>query len=57
MATIKEELPVLEIRQFAAIYGKLPSHNSKLPLRAATALVWQGALSSLPFLILINKLY
>ena len=57
MATIKEELLVLGMRQVAVIYGKLPSHNGKLPLRVAAALVWRGALSSSPFLILINKLY
>ena len=57
MATIKKELPVLGIRQFAVIYGKLPSHNSKLLLRAAAALAWRGALSSSPSLIPINKLY
>ena len=44
------------MRQFAVTYGKLPSRDSKLPLRVAAALAWQGTLSSLPFLILINKL-
>ena len=48
MATIKEELPVLGMRQIAVKYGKLPSRDSKLPLRVAAALVWRGALSSLP---------
>ena len=57
MATIKEELPVLGMRQFAVTYGKLPLRNGKLPLRVAAALAWQGALSSSPSLILINKLY
>ena len=57
MATIKEELLVLGIRQVAVTYGKLPSHNGKLPSRIATALAWRGALSSSPSLILINKLY
>ena len=57
MATTKEELPVSGMRQFAVIYGKLPSRNGKLPLRAAAALAWRGALSSLPSLIPINKLY
>ena len=57
MATIKEELPVSGIRQVAVTYGKLPLHNSKLPLRVAAALAWRGALSSSPSLIPINKLY
>ena len=57
MATIKEKLLVLGIRQIAVIYGKLPSCNSKLLLRVAAALEWRGALSSSPSLILINKLY
>ena len=57
MATIKEELPVLGIRQVAVTYGKLPSRDGKLPSRVAAALVWRGALSSLSSLILINKLY
>ena len=57
MATIKEELLVLGIRQVAVTYGKLLSRDGKLPLRIAAALVWRGALSSLPSLILINKLY
>ena len=52
MATIKEELLVLGIRQIAITYGKLPSRNSKLLLRVAAALAWQGALSSLPSLTL-----
>ena len=51
MATIKEELPVSGIRQFAVIYGNLPLREGKLPLRVAAALVWRGALSSLPSLI------
>ena len=55
MATIKEELPVLGIRQVAVTYGKLPLRNGKLPLRAAAALAWRGALGSSPSLILINK--
>ena len=38
MATIKEELLVLGIRQIAIIYGNLPSRNNKLPLRVAAAL-------------------
>ena len=50
MATIKEELLVLGIRQIAVTYGKLPSRNSRWPLRVAAALVWQGALSSSPSL-------
>ena len=57
MATIKEELLVLGMRQVAITYGKLPSRDSKLLLRAVAALAWQGALSSSPSLILINKLY
>ena len=57
MATIKEELLVSGIRQVAVKYGKLPSRNGKLLLRVAAALAWRGALSSSPFLILINKLY
>ena len=57
MATIKEELPVSEMRQVAVKYGKLPLRNGKLPLRVAAALVWRGALSSSPSLILIKKLY
>ena len=57
MATIKEELLVSGIRQVAVTYGKLPSRDSKLLLRVAAALAWQGALSSSPFLILIKKLY
>ena len=57
MATIKEELLVLGIRQVAIIYSKLPLYNSKLPLRIAAALAWRGALSSSPSLILYNKLY
>ena len=52
MATIKEELPVLGIRQIAVKYGKLPLRNSKLPLRVAAALAWRGALSSSPSLTL-----
>ena len=52
MATIKEELPVLGMRQVAVTYGKLPSRDGKLPSRVATALAWRGALSSLPFLTL-----
>ena len=38
MATIKEELLVLGMRQVAVIYGKLPSYNGKLLLRVAAAL-------------------
>ena len=38
MATIKEELLVLGMRQVAVMYGKLPSRNGKLPLRVAAAL-------------------
>ena len=38
MATIKEELPVLGMRQVAVTYGKLPSYDGKFPLRAAAAL-------------------
>ena len=57
MATIKEELLVSGIRQVAVKYGKLPSRDGKLLLRVAAALAWQGALSSSPSLILINKLY
>ena len=57
MATIKEELLVLGIRQVAVTYGKLPLRDGKLLLRVAAALAWRGALSSLPSLILINKLY
>ena len=52
MATIKEELPVSGIRQVAVKCGKLPSRDSKLPSRVAAALVWRGALSSLPSLTL-----
>ena len=52
MATIKEELLVSGIRQVAVMYGKLPSRDSKLPLRVAAALAWRGALSSLPSLTL-----
>ena len=52
MATIKEELLVLEMRQVAIKYGKLPSRDGKLPLRVAAALAWRGALSSLPSLTL-----
>ena len=54
-ATTKEELPVLGMRQFAVTYGKLPSHDGKLPLRVAAALAWRGALSSSPFLIPIRR--
>ena len=50
MATIKEELLVLGVRQVAVTYGKLPSRNGKLPSRVAAALAWRGALSSLPSL-------
>ena len=50
MATIKEELLVLGIRQFAATYGNLPLRDGKLPLRVAAALAWRGALGSSPFL-------
>ena len=50
MATIKEELPVSGMRQFAVTYGNLPSRNSKLPSRVAAALAWRGALSSSPSL-------
>ena len=57
MATIKEELLVLGIRQVAVIYGKLPSRNGKLPLYIAAALAERGALSSSPSLIPINKLF
>ena len=57
MATIKEELLVLRMRQVAVTYGKLPSRDGKLPSRAAAALAWRGALGSSPSLILINKLY
>jgi len=57
MATIKEELLVLGIRQVAITYGKLPSRDSKLPSRVAAALAWRGALGSSPSLIPINKLY
>ena len=57
MATIKEELLVSGMRQVAVTYGKLLSRNGKLLLRAAAALAWRGALSSLFSLILINKLY
>ena len=59
MATIKEELLVLGIRQVAITYGKLPSRDSKLPSRdsklpsrVAAALAWRGALSSSPLLTL-----
>ena len=38
MATTKEELPVLEMRQVAITYGKLPSRDGKLPSRVAAAL-------------------
>ena len=38
MATIKEELLVLGIRQVAVTYGKLPLRNGKLPLRVTAAL-------------------
>ena len=57
MATIKEELPVLGMRQVAVKYGKLPLRNGKLPSRVAAALAWRGALSSSPSFIPINKLY
>ena len=57
MATIKEKLLVLEMRQVAITYGKLPSRNGKLPSRVAAALAWRGALSSSPSLILIKKLF
>ena len=57
MVAIKEELLVSGIRQVAAMCGKLPSRDSKLPSRVATALAWRGALSSSPFLIPINKLF
>ena len=57
MATIKEELLVLGMRQVAVTYGKLPSRDGKLLSRVAAALAWRGALSSSPFLIPINKLY
>ena len=57
MATIKEELLVLGMRQIAVKYGKLPSRDGKLPSRVAAALAWRGALSSSPSLIPINKLY
>ena len=57
MATIKEELLVLGIRQVAVTYGKLPSRDGKLPLRVAAALAWRGALGSSPSLILIKELY
>ena len=50
MATIKEELPVSGIRQFAVTYGNLPSRDGKLPSRVAAALAWRGALSSSPSL-------
>ena len=50
MATIKEELLVLGIRQVAVKYGKLPSRDSKLLSRITAALAWRGALSSSPFL-------
>ena len=56
MATIKEELLVSGMRQVAVTYSKLPSCNGKLLLRVAAVLAWRGALSSSPFLILINKL-
>ena len=52
MATIKEELLVLGMRQVAVTYGKLPSRDGKLPLRVAAALAWRGALSSSPSLTL-----
>ena len=52
MATIKEELLVLGIRQVAVTYGKLPSRDSKLLLHVAAALAWRGVLSSLPLLTL-----
>ena len=57
MATIKEELLVSGIRQVTVTYGKLPSRDGNLPSRVAAALAWRGALSFLPSLILINKLY
>ena len=57
MATIKEELLVLGMRQVAVKYGKLLLRNGKFLSRVAAALAWQGALSSSPSLILINKLY
>ena len=50
MATIKEELPVSGMRQFAATYGNLPSRDGKLLSRVAVALAWRGALSSSPSL-------
>ena len=56
MATIKDELLVLGMRQVAVKYGKLPLRDGKLPSRIAAALAWRGALSSSPSLILINKL-
>ena len=52
MATIKEELLVLGIRQVAIKYGKLPSRDGKLLSRVAAALAWRGALSSSPSLTL-----
>ena len=52
MATIKEELPVLGMRQIAVTDGRLPSRDGKLPLRIAAALAWRGALSSSPSLTL-----
>ena len=57
MATIKEELLVLGIRQNAVTYGNLPSRDGELLSRVAAALAWRGALSSSSSLILINKLY
>ena len=55
MATIKEELLVLGMRQVAVTYGKLPSRNGKLPSRVAAALAWRGALSSSPLLTLSQE--
>ena len=57
MATIKEELPVSGMRQIAITYGKLLLRNGRWPLRVAAALAWQGALSSLPSLILIKEAF
>ena len=52
MATIKDELLVLGMRQITVTYGNLPLRNSKLLSRVAAALAWRGALSSLPSLTL-----
>jgi hypothetical protein len=52
MATTKEELLVLGMRQIAIMYGNLPSREGKLLLRVAAALAWRGALSSSPSLTL-----